>query len=157
MENNSNPALQMIRSQIGKEFRDSPSPFGRWLKGKVLAADRGALQVEYLIREEMANPAGTLHGGVIAAIMDDVMGATTFSLGETTFKITVNLNVDFFYPARPGERVVAKTKVIKEGKQLLNVLCELYHENGRLIASGTSNLFSSNIAMGSPKPEGHGS
>jgi acyl-coenzyme A thioesterase 13 len=157
MTDSPNPALQMLRSQIGKEFRNSPSPFGRWLKGKLLAAERGALTCEYTVREEMANPAGTLHGGIIAAIMDDLMGATMFSLGETTFKISVNLSVDFFYPARPGEKVIAKTKVAKEGKQLLNVECELYHENGKLMARGTSNLFSSNIAIGPSRASQGGS
>lgn len=145
--NQDSPALLMLRSQIGKEMRSSPSPFGNWLAAKVVGVDRGKLAFEYTVRKEMTNPAGTLHGGVIAAIMDDIIGATMFSLGETHFKFTVNLSVDYFYPAREGEKVTARTSVIKEGGQITNAACELFHENGKLMARGTTNLFSSNIPI----------
>lgn len=73
--------LDAFRSQIGSSFAQGPSPLGRWLNGTLRAADAGTLTVEFLVREEFTNPAGTLHGGVIAAICDDVIGATVFSLG----------------------------------------------------------------------------
>ncbi|MEM0997613.1 MAG: PaaI family thioesterase [Bacteroidota bacterium] len=157
METSPNLPLQMLRAQIGQDIRNSPSPFGQWLGGKMLKAERGVIEIEYLVRKEMTNPAGTLHGGVIAAIMDDLIGVTMFSTGETTFKISVNLNVDFFYPARTGERVIGKTRILKEGKQLLNAVGELYHENGRLMATAASNLFNSNLRIGAPTPPGGGS
>jgi uncharacterized protein (TIGR00369 family) len=141
------PALLHLRAQIGREMRTTPSPFGNWLAATVLRADRGSLEFAYTVRKEMTNPAGTLHGGVIAAIMDDIMGATMYSLEETHFKITVNLSVDYFYPAREGEKVIARSSVIKEGNTLLNAACELYHENGKLMARGSSNLFNSNIPL----------
>jgi uncharacterized protein (TIGR00369 family) len=151
MENPISPqdsaALIALRSQIGQEMRDSPSPFGNWLAAKIVGVERGKLAFEYTVRKEMTNPAGTLHGGVIAAIMDDIIGATMFSLGETHFKFTVNLSVDYFYPAREGEKVTARSQVIKEGGQITNAACELFHENGKLIARGSSNLFSSNIPI----------
>jgi acyl-coenzyme A thioesterase 13 len=148
MENQEiHPALLMLQSQIGKEMRNTPSPFGNWLGAKALKVERGALEFEYTVRREMTNPAGTLHGGVIAAIMDDIMGATMFSLGETHFKITVNLNVDYFYPAREGEKITARSWVVKEGKMMFNAACELFHENGKLMARGSSNLIESNIPL----------
>lgn len=140
-------ALTFLRSQIGNEMRNSPSPFGNWLAAKIVAAERGQLTFEYTVRKEMTNPAGTLHGGVIAGIMDDIIGATMFSLGETHFKFTVNLSVDYFYPAREGEKVSARSSVVKEGGQITNAACELFHENGKLMARATTNLFSSDIPI----------
>lgn len=89
-------ALDKIKSFMGNEFTASPSPFMRWLKPIVLSAEQGALEFEYTVRAEWLNPAGNLHGGVTAAIIDDIIGATLFSLNEPDFYTTINLGVDYF-------------------------------------------------------------
>jgi len=38
----------------------------------------------------MVNPAGSLHEGIIAAIMDDLIGAAIISLGKSVFYVTIN-------------------------------------------------------------------
>lgn len=75
--------LEKMKSFTGKAFTESPSPFMRWLNPIIISAD-GALTFEYQIRPEWLNPAGGLHGGITAAIIDDVIGATMFSLNDLT-------------------------------------------------------------------------
>ena len=43
---------------------------------------------EFVMRAEMTIPMGTLHGGVMAAIMDDMIGATIICLGRDHFYTT---------------------------------------------------------------------
>jgi acyl-coenzyme A thioesterase 13 len=138
--------LEAIQSHIGKEFTISPSPFTLWLKPKVLHAERGKLSFQYKVRKEMTNPLGTLHGGVTAAIMDDVIGATMYSLNEEYFYTTINNVVDYFAKAREHELVIADTCIIKKGNQIVNAQFELWNEDkSRLIARGYSNLFKTDI------------
>jgi acyl-coenzyme A thioesterase 13 len=134
--------LEYFRSLVGQGFEDkSLSPFGRWLAGTLTAVDVGTLEVEFTVRPEMLNPAGTFHGGVVAALMDDTIGATIFILGKKNFFTSVNLVVDYFAPAKVGERVIAKTAIIKEGAKIINAQCEVWnHERKRLLARGTTNL-----------------
>lgn len=127
-----------------------PSPVGRWLKGIVTSAQEGNLEMEYLVRPEMCNPAGTLHGGMIATMMDDLMGGVMFSLNDPYFKMSINLNVDYFATATEGEKVRAHAELVKQGKQLLNAQCSLYNEKGKLLARGYSNLMRSNIKVPLP-------
>jgi uncharacterized protein (TIGR00369 family) len=88
----------------------------------------------------MTNPMGTLHGGVTAAIVDDLIGATLFSYGEEHFYTTLNIVVDYFSPAKEGDDIVAETKLIKKGNQLVNVQCEVHNsDRSKLIARGYSN------------------
>ncbi|MFA6152111.1 MAG: PaaI family thioesterase [Chitinophagaceae bacterium] len=135
-------ALEKLKSFTGNEFTESPSPFMRWLNPKIISAEFGVLEFEYLIRSEWINPAGNLHGGVTAAIMDDVIGATIFSLNEPNFYTTINNVIDYFSSAKSGERIIAITKIIKKGKQFINAQCEIWNsDKSRIIASGTSNLF----------------
>ncbi len=148
-ETTTNPGLEHFRSLIGQNFKDkSRSPFGRWLAGTLLAAELGRLVIEFEVRPEMLNPAGTFHGGVIAGIMDDAIGATIFALGKKNFFTSVNLVVDYFAPAKLGDRVIAKTAIIKEGAKVINAQCEIWHsEKNRLLSRGTTNLMKIDVEV----------
>lgn len=132
--------LDAFRSQIGSSFAQGPSPLGRWLNGTLRAADAGTLTVEFLVREEFTNPAGTLHGGVIAAICDDVIGATVFSLGLPQIYASINLNVDYLAPARIGDFVTVTTRIVQQGRTIINTVAEFQRADGKLLARATSNL-----------------
>src|ERR1700751_5068796 len=132
--------LKGLQAFIGKEFTASPSPFMLWLKPIVISAERGKLCFQYTVRKEMTNPIGTLHGGVTAAIIDDIIGATMFSLNEDFFYTTLNNVIDYFSAVREGDVIIAETILIKKGKQLVNAQCEVWNaDKSRLIARGYSN------------------
>ncbi len=134
--------LAVLKSFTGKEFTASPSPFMKWLNPVVLSAEEGRIEFQYTVRQEWLNPMGNLHGGVTAAIIDDIIGATMFSLNEETFIVTINNSIDYFSTARENDPVIAETKIIKRGKQFVNAQCEIWNaDKTRLIARGTSNLF----------------
>jgi acyl-coenzyme A thioesterase 13 len=138
--------LEVLKEHIGKEFTATPSPFMKWLRPVVLSAETGKLSFQYVIKKEMTNPIGTLHGGVTSAIVDDIIGATMFSFNEDSFYTTVNIVVDYFAPARESDVIIAETTIIKKGKQMVNAQCEIWNSNKtRLIARGYSNLFKTNI------------
>ena len=135
-------ALTALQSFTGKVFTASPSPFMVWLAPVVLSAEEGHLEFQYTVRAEWLNPAHNLHGGVTAAIIDDVLGATMFSLNEDSFYSTINNNIDYFSAAVEGDILVAETRIIKRGRQFINAECEIWNsDKTRLIAKGSSNLF----------------
>lgn len=137
--------LLKLKEFIGKEFTESPSPFMRWLNPVVISAEEGQIEFQYTVREEWLNPMGNLHGGVTAAIMDDIIGATMFSLNEKSFITTINNAIDYFSTAKVNDHIIAETKVIKRGRQFVNAQCEIWNtDKTRLIARGTSNLFKIN-------------
>lgn len=139
--------LEILQASIGKEFSSSPSPFMHWLKPVVLSAESGKLSFQYLVRKEMTNPIGTLHGGVTAAIVDDSIGATMFSLNEPFFYTTLNNVIDYFSAAREGDVIIAETSLIKRGRQLINAQCEVWNaDRSRLLARGYSNLMKTEVA-----------
>ena len=141
MQKKTNRIIEELKSFIGQKGKLSPSPFMNWLKPVAIAAEYGSLTFEYVIRKEMTNPMGNLHGGVIAGIIDDIMGATVYSLGKSDPFVTVNLSVDYFAPARLGDVIQATTRVVKEGKNVINVECEIWFPaKKRLLAKASSNL-----------------
>ena len=137
-----NKHIEILQQMKGKEFDNSPSPFTHWLKPVILEIELGKLTFQYTVRKEMTNPIGTLHGGVTAAIIDDIIGATMFTLGEPYFYTTINNVIDYLSSAKENDIIIAKASITKKGKQFINAQCEVWNEDQtKMIAKGYSNLF----------------
>lgn len=143
-----NKALELFKLQIGKDASQSPSPLMQWLNPILLSAAAGELEFSYIVREEMTNPLGIIHGGTTAAIIDDAIGAAVFSLGDAHVYTTISLSVDYFSRAKTGETIIAQTKVNKKGRQIINAECEVWNaDKTRMIAKGISNLIQTKIEI----------
>jgi len=139
-------AAQFLKDRIGKEVTDSPSPFMSWLKPVMIEVTEGSLTFQYTVRHEMTNPFGTLHGGIIAAMIDDAIGATLISYGEPNFYVSINLVVDYLASAREGDIILAQTAITKKGDQVVNAQCEIWNaDRTKLIAKGYTNLLKTEI------------
>jgi len=116
------------------------SPFHKWLEGNVTEAQPGRVVFEYLVREEMCNSTGTMHGGIMAAIMDDLFGVAAMTCEDVDAINTINLNFHFLSPVRIHERIVAEAKVVRLGKRIIHTTAELRNSSGNAVASGTADL-----------------
>lgn len=135
-----NSRLAWLKAHIGQSTKKSPSPFAHWLDGILEEVELGAITVRYAVRPDMTNPHGTLHGGVIAGILDDAIGTTVASLGKDAPFVSINLTVDFVQAARVSDEVIAKAKVIRNGRTVVYVQAELLNTSAKLLAVATSNL-----------------
>ena len=136
-----NQVLEFFKSNIGKSSSEiSPSPFGRWLNGTLIEVEEGSLTMEFVVRTDMCNPGGIMHGGVAIGMMDDIIGLTSFAMGNQIFYSTVNLNTDFLYSAKPDEKLIAKSKIVRMGKKIAHAEGEIRNEAGHIIAKCTTNL-----------------
>jgi uncharacterized protein (TIGR00369 family) len=134
--------LKLFNDFLNTDLKDLPvPPFTKWLNGRLIRAEYGLLEVEFKVRPEMANPTGLLHGGMQCALMDDVVGMTTATLGYEGFPISIDFHVDFLGRVKVGENVRVTGKVIREGRNILHMIAEINDLNGKLISTGNSNLF----------------
>ena len=140
-----NPYLAFFQSQIGNAIDQSPSQMGNWLNGTFVEVKEGEMTLSFKVRKDMTNTIGTLHGGAASAIIDDVMGMSVFTLGKEFVYVTVSLTVDFLDNAKEGETIFAKSKIIRNGRTVINVECHLLNESGKILAKGTSNMVATRI------------
>jgi len=85
-------------------------------------ADDGTAHLELDATDEHLNEAGTVHGGVLATLVDTAMGAAVRSLsGEDDVPATSQLTVTYLRPGKPG-RLQATGRVSKQGEHL--TVCE---------------------------------
>lgn len=139
--------FEQLKSREGEFFKESKSKGGQWLNYKLLSVEPGEVSISVVVRPEMTNPLGNIHGGMIALISDEICGLTFYSAGRETFYTTVNLNVDFLLPAPEGSEIIAQGKVYRNGNRIAHVGCELFNAEGQLMARAASNLLNTGHAI----------
>ncbi|MFL5846824.1 MAG: PaaI family thioesterase [Solirubrobacteraceae bacterium] len=76
--------------------------------------------------ERHANPAGAVHGGLIATLCDTAVGAAVAAEAEEIAgAVTVSLTVDYLAPAKPGSLLEARTEIEKLGGRLAFADCRV--------------------------------
>jgi uncharacterized protein (TIGR00369 family) len=84
------------------------------------AADgKATLSVE--VDERHLNPAGTVHGGMLATLVDSTMGAAIRSAIDDEVPATSQLSITYLRPGKPGRLEVTAT-LRKRGQNL--TVCE---------------------------------
>jgi len=140
-EKRSKRIIKLFNAFKEKELKDLPvPPFTKWLNGKIIRAEYGQIELEIDIRPEMSNPTGLLHGGMQSAMMDDVLGMTTATLGYEGFPISIDFHIDFLGKVKIGESVRVIAEVVREGKNIIHMSIEILDKNGNLVSTGNSNL-----------------
>ena len=143
VQKRSEQMVKLFNSVKGINMENFPEPippFSKWLNGKIVGAKRGEIEIEFLIRPEWANPTGLLHGGMQGALIDDTIGMTTATLGYQGFLISINSQLNYLGKAKVGEIVRVKARVIREGKNIVNISAEIKDKEGKIITTGNSNL-----------------
>lgn len=78
--------------------------------------DEGAQHAFYVLRRH-CNGMGILHGGMVSAFMDGLLGAAV-GRATRTASVTIHLSLDFLSMARAGEWVIGNSRVTRHTKDL---------------------------------------
>eukprot|EP01136_Pigoraptor_vietnamica_P011100 Opistho-1_new@49521 len=133
--------LQFIKdTYLGKVVKDSRSAAGNWMNFTLEAIDKGKPTISLDVKHDMTNPYGNIHGGMMALVMDEVIGWAVVSLDTNNHYTSLNLNVDFLYAIKEGDRLRATSEVIRAGKKIIHVECRVYDMQDRILGKATSNL-----------------
>ena len=94
-------------------------------------AEDGSARLEVDVDERHLNPAGTVHGGMLATVVDTTMGAAVASAADGDVPATSQLSLTYLRPGKPG-RLLVTAKVSKRGENL--TICEAdVEQDGRTI------------------------
>jgi uncharacterized protein (TIGR00369 family) len=99
--------------------------------------DRGEIEVRF-DASGFANPVGNVQGGFLAAMLDDTLGpALVATLPADQFAVTLDLNVSFLRPARPGP-ITGTGRVLHRGGSVAFLAGELRDGSGEVVAAATA-------------------
>ena len=91
------------------------------------SAEEQTLELSFHVRGWMCNPKGTLHGGMMATMMDMTMGMLTRFCRKTNAVSTVSLSLNYLRPVREGA-VSVRAHIRKAGRAVVFAEAELTDE-----------------------------
>ena len=102
---------------------------------------KGTVRVAYDTTQTLANRYGAIHGGMTAAMMDDVIALAaglTIEWGQIT--PTLEMKVNYLAQAKPGTRLVAEARTVRRGGTVIFLEADLKDDAGKLIATASSTV-----------------
>jgi len=103
-----------------------------------LDKEKKLLETIFIPEEWQQGYADIIHGGIIATLLDEVMGKLAFELGINA--VTAELSVRFKKPVRQKDKLVIKGKVVNETSRIVYAKAEARFEDGSLAAEASSKL-----------------
>ncbi len=101
-------------------------------------AAAGRVRIGFATRPDFLNPAGFVQGGIQTAMLDDCMGPAVWVMTSgTLYTATIDINVAFLNPARPG-RLIGEGHVVQLGRTVAFVEARLMDEAGTMLARATA-------------------
>ena len=105
---------------------------------QLIARDNGRAVVLFNPTARHVNPMGTLHGGILCDIADAAMGMAYGSqLARDESFTTLELKINFLKPVWKS-RLRATGRVVKSGRTIGLVECDITDQDGRLVARASS-------------------
>jgi len=98
--------------------------------------DKAAISI--VMRDDLRQPSGVLHGGVTASLIDTAMAfavRTRLPINEAT--ATIDLTIHYLRPHTTGT-CTCTAVVVRAGKRIFTVSADIVNEEGKLIATGLS-------------------
>jgi uncharacterized protein (TIGR00369 family) len=100
--------------------------------------ENGTIELAFAATEDFTNPTGNVLGAFVAAMLYDTVGpALLATLRPDQFQSTLELNVSFLRPVRPGT-VVGKGRVVHRDGDMAFVEASLLDSHETLIATATA-------------------
>jgi uncharacterized protein (TIGR00369 family) len=112
-------------------------PISRFLGSRFESHDlaTGVLRLSFPTKPEYATPAGTVNGGMIAAMLDDAMGALCLvHSGGTKVWATTDLHTQFFKPVAIGPRCFTEARMDRMGRAMAFTSAALLNEKNEICA-----------------------
>jgi uncharacterized protein (TIGR00369 family) len=131
-------AAKVIEQSPEVAPEEFPAPIGKLLGLRITSSGAGRATVEFEASGRYANPMGTLHGGVLCDLADAAMGVaylSTLAEGETATTIELKIN---FLRAVWNAKLRAEARVVRAGKVVGLIECDILDERQRLVARASS-------------------
>ena len=136
----------------GSPFSEGTAGSGlpAYLQIKTTSVEPGRLTCELPVTEELLNPFGAAHGGVVSALIDHALGAVCYPVvPRGSWPATQEFKLNFLAPARPG-LMSAVAYIVSMSKRTVIVRIDVTNNGGLVCAAqGT-------VAVMPPKPTADG-
>ena len=106
--------------------------FSQWLGIEVLEVKEGYSRIKMIIRKEMVNGFGIVHGGVAFSLSDS---AFAFACNNrNNLSVALDTSINFLKPVNVGDELIAEAKEIHNGKSTGLYHISVYNQHQHQVA-----------------------
>lgn len=117
-------------------------PVWQYLGIRLIRAENGESEVRLPVKKEFTQLHGSVHGGILATLLDAAMGTAINSvLVEKEYAVTAEMKINYLSPGE-GNFLIGKGRVIKRGRSLSLCQGELFNDRGKLLCHATATFYS---------------
>jgi acyl-coenzyme A thioesterase 13 len=135
---------EIIREIISDRAAPGDKPRGDFqvLTGDFIDyTDDGELIVKYPVKEWQCNGLGVMQGGVMGYIADATFGPLGHAIFGRAHVATIDTTTNFLRGVNiTVPYLIAKTRVLTKGKNIIHMECKLYNPEGKLVMNATTNM-----------------
>jgi acyl-CoA thioesterase len=115
-------------------------PFLKTLGVSVREIDEQHAEMVVTIDDRHLNYMGTVHGGLVSALVDTVCFFPKPLIPSGLKLTTVDLNVSYVKPALSGDTLVARSELLHLGRRTARLSVKVTDQDHSLVAYGTATL-----------------
>lgn len=114
------------------------------------SAQERYLELSHQMAQWEINVIGTMHGGLIAFLLDATMAIACRAYTGDQVTPTLDIHVNFLRPVRQGSSVQTRGTITHVGRRIVNLTAELWSESrDKLCATASATFYRADP----PKPE----
>lgn len=134
--------LDLYRKGLRGEVDVPLPPVAQLVGFTLIEVDPGRAVVAFDAAERHTSPLGTVQGGILCVIADAAMAIAYMTvLDEGESFTTIELKTNFLRGVRSG-RLRAEGRVVRKGRRIGLVECDVLDEEQKLVARATSTCMS---------------
>jgi acyl-CoA thioesterase len=126
-----------LERYISMVFRTSS--YVNFLRMELAEIREGEATLDMLVRHELTNLRGMLHGGAIGSLHDTAMKLVCYSLGKRA--TVLGFNTNFMGSAKEGDTVRCGARILHSGRSTLVVESTTTNGGGKLVAKARGTFF----------------
>ena len=116
--------------------------FSQWLGISIIEVKEGYSKIKMLVRNEMINGFGIVHGGIAFALADS---AFAFACNNrNNLSVALDTAINFLKPVHPGDELTAETKEIHNGRGTGLYHINVTNQHGHTVAIFKGTCFRTN-------------
>ncbi|MEO8116237.1 MAG: hydroxyphenylacetyl-CoA thioesterase PaaI [Bacteroidota bacterium] len=116
--------------------------FSQWLGIEVLEVSEGVSKIKMIVRKEMINGFGIVHGGIAFSLADS---AFAFACNNrNVLSVALDTAINFTKPVHVGDTLIAEAKEIHNGRSTGLYHIEITNQHEHLVAIFKGTCFRTN-------------
>lgn len=131
---------KLANDVVGKMMRDDL--FSQWLGIEIIEVREGYSKIKMIVRKEMINGFGIVHGGIAFALSDS---AFAFACNNRNIlSVALDTSINFTKPIHVGDSLVAEAKELHNGRSTGLYHITVTNQNEHIVALFKGTCFRTN-------------